>query len=906
MRKGRNEDWRSYTQGKGLTLMNQLLQNGRQMSLILTLRNRLAFATLLLVSAFIFSAWMNITLAQAQDSLGEQKVELHDEVNSLQLGMVNQETSLRGYVLTNDPAFLVPFHNYRLVYLAALQQLQARLSSGDFAASAESAIIAVQSRATDWYAQFALVQLQNMQSSKFSTARSVATLDIGKAFFDLFRTTILPLQLLINENIANLQMRLTRTVWSAVIFSTLIALAAIIMISRAFVTYATILRQQLDVLVLASTRLERGELTVRTTEFTSQELHLLGQNFNSMANALEQQHRSLEQRDVMESVLRINTTLAGSLDLQTCIEDFLGTILKVLDLHLGALYLYNPEQKRLILFTSLGADREQLATTFEPGEGVIGRVALSREPFSLNQSTCEEVPGTVIKLMRGSVTPLSSYYLPLFRGNELVGVLGVGSADTMGEKAHNILNIVVSNLSAMISNARAYQHIQAQADEQERLNTELRQQRDELRVLNLALEEANKARSEFLSTMSHELRTPLASIIGFSQMLLDDTDIASLNQKQQNSLERILNNGQHLLGLINDVLDLTKIEAHRMVVNYSQVDIKELLTSVVEETQSIAMTQHIVLGVEVQEGIDFIESNALKLRQILLNLVSNALKFTEQGEVTVVATRVICPEHESDQIAITVKDSGIGIPVEIQARIFEAFYQADGSYTRKSGGTGLGLAIVSKLTALLGGTITVKSAPGQGSTFTVLLPFKGVPHSLEQVLPHLYAEQSQKAPVIFSSAAELSPEIREALFAVSTAADGQNRLVLAVDDSPDGLLLIKAALQDTSYTVVAVQDPLQAIELVKELRPCAITLDVMMPNLNGWQLLNQLKASPATASIPVVMITVLSEPTTGSVLGADAYLIKPFKTEVLHSTLQDLTASQKNPFQESQSETQPV
>src|SRR6266702_7442974 len=164
---------------------------------------------------------------------------------------------------------------------------------------------------------------------------------------------------------------------------------------------------------------------------------------------------------------------------------------------------------------------------------------------------------------------------------------------------------------------------------------------EELIALNSALEEANRMRSQFLSTMSHELRTPLASIIGFSQMLLEDAVQADWNQQQQNNLERILKNGQHLLDLINDVLDLTKIEAGRMVVKYSQVDVRELLTWVVEETQSIAIAKHLVLRVEVDERIAFLESNPMKLRQVLLNLVSNAIKFTEQGEVTVSATRVI-------------------------------------------------------------------------------------------------------------------------------------------------------------------------------------------------------------------------------------------------------------------------
>jgi len=166
------------------------------------------------------------------------------------------------------------------------------------------------------------------------------------------------------------------------------------------------------------------------------------------------------------------------------------------------------------------------------------------------------------------------------------------------------------------------------AEELQQRQTVLQSQRDELTAVNSALEEANRLRSEFLSTMSHELRTPLASIIGFSQMLLDDAQEADWNQQQQNDLERILKNGQHLLGLINDVLDLTKIEAGRMVVKYSQIDVQELLTSVVEEIQSMALARQLVLRAEVEEGMDYLESNPMKLRQILVNLVSNAIKFT--------------------------------------------------------------------------------------------------------------------------------------------------------------------------------------------------------------------------------------------------------------------------------------
>ncbi len=334
------------------------------------------------------------------------------------------------------------------------------------------------------------------------------------------------------------------------------------------------------------------------------------------------------------------------------------------------------------------------------------------------------------------------------------------------------------------------------AEDLQQRQTALQWQRDRLETANSALEEANRVRSEFFSTMSHELRTPLASIIGFSQMLLDDAQEADWNQQQQHDLARILKNGQHLLGLINDVLDLSKIEAGRMTVNYSQVDVRELLTSVVEEIQSMALAKQLVLSVEVAEGIDSLESNPLKLRQIVINLVSNAIKFTEQGEVTVSARQVISSDQLGDQIALAVKDSGMGIPADIQEHIFEAFYQADGSYTRKAGGTGLGLSIVSQLTTLLGGTIEITSAPGQGSTFTVLLPIKAVYQNVVQDIPRLHAAQQPEASTISPSSQGLTPELLHEFFAVSAhqaAADGQPNLVLAIDDNPDAIILISGA-----------------------------------------------------------------------------------------------------------------
>lgn len=253
--------------------------------------------------------------------------------------------------------------------------------------------------------------------------------------------------------------------------------------------------------------------------------------------------------------------------------------------------------------------------------------------------------------------------------------------------------------------------------ELEHLTGELRRQRDELITVNSALEEANRGR-QFFTAMSHELRTPLASILGFCQLLIaESAEEGRWSQQQRENLLRIQSNGQHLLELINDVLDLVKMEAGRLDITFTQVDMRLLLDSVVEETASLAITRKLVMRSEVEEGAERLETSLLKFRQILLNLVSNALKYTERGEVMILARRA-----DNDHLAISVRDTGIGIPLAEQAHIFDAFYQVNGGYSRKVGGTGLGLAIVNQLTKLLGGKIELSSTQGQGSTFTVILP----------------------------------------------------------------------------------------------------------------------------------------------------------------------------------------
>ncbi len=304
-----------------------------------------------------------------------------------------------------------------------------------------------------------------------------------------------------------------------------------------------------------------------------------------------------------------------------------------------------------------------------------------------------------------------------------------------------ILPFVLPNVTALIvaakvSEERKQQLVKAN-HELETKNRELLNQQSQLTATNIALEEANRVRSQFLATMSHELRTPLTSIVGFSEMLLEDAVLVGLDQQQQANLGRILKNGEHLQNMINNVLDISKIEAGCMQLSYEDVNVKELVVAVADEIQSLASARNLVLKVELDEEIDKLETHPTKLRQILMNLLSNALNFTEQGEVKLSAHPVFLSDMETEGIAFVVQDTGIGMSPETQAHIFEAFYQADMSYTRKVGGTGLGLSIVKQLTVLLNGTVEVISTLGQGSTFTVKLPHKAI-HSSN--FPRLHSQ----------------------------------------------------------------------------------------------------------------------------------------------------------------------
>jgi signal transduction histidine kinase/CheY-like chemotaxis protein len=384
--------------------------------------------------------------------------------------------------------------------------------------------------------------------------------------------------------------------------------------------------------------------------------------------------------------------------------------------------------------------------------------------------------------------------------------------------------------------------------------------------------QATVAKSRFLANMSHELRTPLNAVIGITEMLIEDAEEFGQDGFIE-PLNRIARAGKHLLELINEVLDLSKIEAGKLELQDEEIDVITLVSDLVGAAQPLAARNHNRLVVECPKENGKIHADQMRLRQIMLNLLSNACKFTENGTVSFAVSRQA--RDREDWIKFAVADTGIGMTPEQISRLFQEFTQADSSTTRKYGGTGLGLAITDRLCKMMGGSIAVDSRPGEGTTFTVILP---AGHQ---------AEEQREMTVRTATAAR----------AVVTSAISVNRTnrVLVIDDDPTVRDMMRRYLSREGFDVVTAQDGDEGLSLARELLPSVITLDILMPHAEGWSVLQELKADPELAAIPVIMISILDEQQKGVALGASGYLNKPIDRAKLAALLQNFKFGAKVP-----------
>ncbi|HVG48916.1 MAG TPA: response regulator [Rubellimicrobium sp.] len=387
------------------------------------------------------------------------------------------------------------------------------------------------------------------------------------------------------------------------------------------------------------------------------------------------------------------------------------------------------------------------------------------------------------------------------------------------------------------------QKVQADEEELERYSVSMAKARDEAAA-------ANKAKSAFLANMSHELRTPLNAIIGYSEMLLEEAEDLGQDELKPD-LDKIRGAGKHLLSLINDILDLSKIEAGKMDIFTEKFDVGAIVAEVQATIEPLVARNGNMLTVLAAADLGAMHSDQVKVRQILFNLLSNATKFTKAGRITLEVRRLSA--SDGDRLEFKVSDTGIGMTPEQTGRLFQAFSQADASTSRNYGGTGLGLVITRHFCRMLGGDVALTSEPGKGSTFTIMLP-------------------------------EACPGVLDPEPAVQ-AAEGQAGTVLVIDDERATHQLLERELGARGYRVVHASGGVKGLRLAREIRPDAITLDVIMPEMDGWTVLRELKADPELCGIPVILVTMLGDREMGYALGATDYLTKPIDVRSLAQVL---------------------
>ena len=540
---------------------------------------------------------------------------------------------------------------------------------------------------------------------------------------------------------------------------------------------------------------------------------------------------------------RVGNLFTSSLDLKVNIDFTLRALSQLVECDSETVFLLDDEETRLTAMVTYPYT-EQVASvaSFGLGEGIVGWSVAERKAVRVSDATTDPR----FKTLSSGTTPKSVMVMPLESPNRVVGALTLGrkTVKPFTDLEQALVRVIANQAAISVDNASLHASAQRQLQE-------IALQKHELEVANAQIRENSRLKSEFLANMSHELRTPLNSILGFSEILKDNLAGKMSAQQEQECLENIHSSGRHLLNLVNDVLDLSKIEAGRLELQYEEFQLGTCISEVLTVVRPLAERAGVSLLVEVDNETALLRADKGKFKQILYNLLSNAIKFTPEGGQAIVKTRT---KPRAGQLVVQVKDSGIGIDPDHHDQIFSEFFQVQASADRQFEGTGLGLALVKRLVGLHGGTIKVDSQLGRGANFTVTLPLRG-----------------------------LRP-------------DGQMRnRILVIEDNPSSLELSTLVLRGQGFKVDTATDGQEGLQKAKAHPYDLILMDIQLPGIDGLTVTRLLKADPRTSRTTIVALSaraMLGDEREAMEAGCSGYITKPIDVKSFLNTVTEYLEAQ--------------
>ena len=558
-----------------------------------------------------------------------------------------------------------------------------------------------------------------------------------------------------------------------------------------------------------------------------------------LVRALESRTGELDRKVAQLVALgAVGQAVSSSLNLTEVLNAIITQAVRLSGSDGGSIYEFDEDAREFRVETVCGTSPEAFDALRRARMGLddtfIGKAATLGRPLELTDLRDAPLDPHLSVLTETGWRSLVA--VPMLREGRIVGAMVIRrhTPGRIPQEIYDLLETFASQSALALINAQLYRQLERQS---------------------AVLAVASQHKSEFLANMSHELRTPLNAIIGFSEVLLERM-FGELNERQDDYLRDIWSSGKHLLELLNDILDLSKIEACQMVLNRSEFAVRESLEYCLSMVRERALNQRILLSLEVDSEVGLLDADRLRFRQVVLNLLSNAVKFTPEGGRVDVRASI-----RDQDLVVLVADTGVGVPAEDRERIFDSFQQG----TRLSGqaeGTGLGLTLSKRILELHGGRIWVESAAGKGSTFGFAMP-AGVGEPALKSVPQ----------AVLDSGITLEPAL------------GARPTVVVVEDDRRSFDLLRVYLEAAGARVVSAGDGEEGLDTVRRLSPAGVVLDILLPGIDGWDVLAQLKADPGTAAIPVIVVSMIDERGRGFALGATEYLVKPVGKEQLLAAL---------------------